>query len=107
MADWRGTRVEGLFVCERVVAVLHVSDSLTRLPFARFKVKVLERPDGTFFACPNVAIRGVTGDAEWIGGLGDSIDEAVADCLRYFYGTWAERSELVESDFVWSDPQDF
>jgi len=107
MADWREMRVEGLLVCERVVAVFHVSDSLARLPFARFKVKVLERPDGTFFACPNVAVRGPAGDAEWIGGFGVTIDEAVEDGLRFFFGTWADRQDLTESDFVWSDLHDF
>ena len=49
MADWRDMRIEGLLVCERIVAVFQVHDSLARLPFAGFKVKVLERRDGTFF----------------------------------------------------------
>ena len=107
MADWRDMRVEGLLICDRIVAVFQVTDSLARLPFAFFKVKVLERSNGSFFACPNVAIRGPTGDPEWIGGLGNTIDEAVEDGLRSFFGTWGDRRDLTDEDFAWSDPQDF
>ena len=106
MPDWRDIRVEGLAVRERIAAVFQISDSLARLPFAQFKVKVLERPDGSFFAIPNVAFRRA-GEADWIGGFGNTIDEALKDALFAFFGTLDKRQEFSDSDFCWSDPLDY
>jgi hypothetical protein len=38
MTDWRDLKVEGLTVRERIAAVFQVSDSLSRLPFAKFSI---------------------------------------------------------------------
>ena len=50
MPDWRELRVEGLGPIERVAAVFQISPPLERLPFVSFKVKVIERVNGTFLA---------------------------------------------------------
>ena len=52
------------------------------MPFASFKVKVIERDDGSFVGVPNVAIRSPEGTPEWTSGLGDTVEEALADALR-------------------------
>jgi hypothetical protein len=92
---------------ERVAAVFRVGPPLDRLPFPSFKVKVVERADGSFSASPNVALRGLDGEPDWIGGLGASVEEALEDALRRFARNLDERAELSAADFAWSDPSEF
>lgn len=101
--------IEGLKIDSRIIAVFQVFDTQSRLPFANFKIKVVERPiaDGRFLAIPNVAIRATNDSPDWIAGLGNTIDEAVENALRCFYETWKNRQPLVDADFEWADPHDF
>lgn len=95
---------------DRVVAEFHVWVDAA-LPFAKMKVRVLERGPSDFLAIPNVAIRSLRdGSPEYSSGLGDSIEEALKDLLGRF--TEAVRSQtppqgLKEADFEWVDPDDF
>jgi hypothetical protein len=107
MAGWRELRVDGLGPVERVVAVFQVGPPLARLPFPSFKVKVIERANGSFLACPNVVVRRTNGEADWIGGLGASVEEALEDALRRFVRNLGDRQELSEADFAWADPLEF
>jgi len=76
-------------------------------PFAFFKIKVLERQDGSFLAVPNVARLGDNGSPDWVGGLGDSAHEAVQDTIKGFVDSVGDSGELPDSEFEWSDPIDF
>lgn len=107
MSDWRELRVEGLGPIERVVAVFQIGPPLERLPFPSFKVKVIERADGSFVAVLNVAPRGLDGYRDGEAGLGGTIEEALEDALQRFARVVDERQPLTESDFVWSDPTEF
>jgi hypothetical protein len=107
MTDWRNLKVEGLGPVAREVAVFQVGPPLARLPFASFKVKVIERPDGSYLGLPNVARRSADGSPDWIGGLGASIEEALEDTLRWFVRSLNEDDDTTEEDFVWAAPEDF
>lgn len=107
MPDWRELRVEGLGPIARVVAVFQVGPPLQRLPFSSFKVKVLERANGSFLAIPNVAALGQDGHPMWEAGLGDSLEEALEDALKRFVRNVDERMATSESQFAWSDPKEF
>jgi hypothetical protein len=55
------------------------------MPFAKMRVKVLDRCGGDFLAVPNLAFRNpTTGAPEYASGLGNSIEEAVNDLLVRF-----------------------
>ena len=80
----------------------------TFLPFPKFKIKILERPNVGFMAVPNVAIKSAKdGSPDWISGLGSSVDEALEDALKNLMAMLGERMDLTEADFEWSDPHDF
>src|SRR4051794_21063686 len=107
MADWQHLRVEGLGPVERVAAIFQVGPPLAWLPFASFKVKVVERPDGSFLGVPNVAVRAADGSPDWVGGLGDTVEEALEDALNYLVRSLDGRRDLPEDAFAWSDLHDF
>jgi hypothetical protein len=107
MSDWRKLRVEGLGPISRQVSVFQVGPPLARLPFASFKIKVIERPDGSFLGVPNVACRSGDGSPDWISGLGSSAEEALEDTLRRFVISVSAREGVTDADFEWAAPEDF
>ncbi|WP_152049221.1 hypothetical protein [Tautonia marina] len=104
---WRQLRVEGLGPVSRVTAVFQVGPPLAALPFASLKVKVVERADGSFLGVPNVAVLSPDGSPDWVSGLGGTVEEALADTLRFFVSSLGGRSGLGEESFAWAAPEDF
>ncbi len=102
--------IEGVVRIDRVAEVFEIWPA-EEFPLAKFKVKVLQREDGQFLGVPNVAIKNpVTGEPEWTSGLGDSIEEALQDALRYFFREVEDNRcdrPLAEEDFCWANPDDF
>ncbi|WP_165247291.1 hypothetical protein [Paludisphaera soli] len=107
MLDWREMRVEGLGPISKVAAIFQVGAPLERLPFSSFKIKVLERRDGSFLAVPNVSALGADGHPSWDAGLGDTIDQALGDALERFARLLEELKPSNETDFSWADPTEF
>ncbi|NLS91754.1 MAG: hypothetical protein GXX96_06185 [Planctomycetaceae bacterium] len=103
-------RMEDVIRIDRVVAIFEVWPR-TDFPITKFKVKVLQRADAKFLGVPNAAIKNaVTGNPEWTSGMGDSIEEALKDAIRYFFlEVRQNRSDdsLTENDFSWASPEDF
>jgi hypothetical protein len=95
---------------ERIAEVFEVRAG-GNLPFETFKVKVVERADGSFLAVPNVAVLdAITRTPEWVAGVGASASEAVADALKYLDTEIEEQARgrpFRVNDFAWSDPDDF
>ena len=107
MASWRELRVPGLGPVGRVAALFQVGPPLGRLPYPSFKVKVLERADGSFVAVPNLAALGPDGQPAWLAGLGPTADAALEDALRCLARSLDGRPHLTEADFAWADPAEF
>jgi hypothetical protein len=78
-----------------------------RVPGTKFKVKVVERSDGTFAAFPNVCLRAADGTPDGVAGLGATETEALEDALKWFMAELAKRAECQPEDFEWVDPVDF
>src|SRR5262245_10563030 len=91
---------------EKIVAVFRISDTRTedrlRFPFPLFSVAVSESLQGGYDAIPNVAIRAADGDADWIGGHGDTVEAALEDCLDHFMRNIGDREWLRDEDFYWA-----
>jgi hypothetical protein len=104
--DWRAIQVAGLRPVEKVIAVYRISDCRTedrlRFPFPLFSVAVSESLHGGYTASPNVAIRNADGNADWIGGHGETVEAALEDCLRHFMDNIGQREWLRDEDFYWS-----
>ena len=102
--------MQGVIRIDRVVAEFHVWFDHS-IPFAKMKIKVLERQKGDFLAVSNLAIRNLLSkESDWISGLGTSIEEALSDFLPRFFDLVAENtpnSGLTESNFEWSATEDF
>lgn len=107
MSSWRQLKIDGLGPIARVAAVFEIGPPLELLPFAKFKVKIIERDDGSFLGVPNVAKVGLDWQPEWIGGLGASVEEALEDALRNFVQSLGNRTDLAEDSFAWAEPEDF
>ena len=107
MGDWRNLRVDGLGPVARQAAIFQIGPPLTRLPFASFKIKVVEFPDGSFLGVPNVALRSSDGSPDWIAGVGSSMEEALEDTLRRFAQSAQVGGGEADEDFEWAAPEDF
>ena len=108
--NWSEIKMRGIARIDRVAAVFDVwSDGV--LPFAKFKIKIVERSGSSFLGVPNLAIRNLqTGEPEYASGLGKTIEEALTDTLFYFVKEieqHAAQRELSVDDFVWSAVEDF
>lgn len=102
--------VEGVKKIYRIADIFEIWPG-DELPMAKFKVKVLERPGEQYLGVPNIAIRNPeTGEPEWTGGLGDTVQAAVEDAIRYIFleiKTNKYERQLTCDDFCWADPDDF
>ncbi len=107
MAVWREMRLAGLGPINRVVAVFQVGPPLERLPFPSFKVKVVERANGSFLAVLKIHPLGPDGHPSGESGLGETVEEALEDALRRFARVLDEQKLTSEADFAWADPAEF
>src|SRR5438105_1161827 len=106
----KGTRVDGVIRIDKVVEQLEVWLDQS-FPFAKIRVKLLDRSPGDFLAVANVNVLNRTSrEPEYISGLGGTADEAVYDLLVRFAQEVREQTPiggLTESDFEWAAPEDF
>ena len=106
---WDNISIAGVLKIDRLVAEFQVE--CPDLPSRYLRVKIFERANGNFNGRTNVCIKSLTGDSEWIAGLGKSIDEALEDTLMQFMRSIktyrGDRSILQEPDFEWAACEDF
>jgi len=108
---WSTVQVKGIVRIDRLAGIFEVWPDEGDFPFAKFKIKVIERAGGDFLGVPNLAVRNsTTGDPEYISGLGQSIEGALVDTIKYFFREVKQHTPakgLAEADFVWSACEDF
>ncbi len=101
--------MDGIIRINKVAAILEVWLDAT-FPFAKMKVKVLDRSTD-FLAVPNLIFKNpVSGDLEYISGLGVTAEEAINDLLVRFVAdirSLKPSTKLTETDFEWSAPEEF
>lgn len=104
--DWKDVSLCGATMLSRVCGEYEVI--APNIPYGgRFKIKVLERRDGTFLAMPNVCLKAADGSPDWSGGSGRSEAEALQALLKWFMEELQKRGSCSPHDFEWSDPRDF
>ena len=106
---WDNISIAGILKIDRLVAEFQVE--CPDLPNRYLRVKIFERANGNYNGRTNVCIKSLTGDSEWISGLGKSIDEALEDTLLQFMRSIeiyrGDRSIFQEPDFEWAACEDF
>ena|SRR5579872_2448577 len=108
--DWFSIEVPGVGRIDRIAAEFQIWTG-NKLPFASFRIKVIERHGIGFLGVPNVNVKNsITGMPEWTSGLGETIDGALQDTLISFFleiKTHYPEAGGTEDNFVWADPDDF
>lgn len=107
MKDWKEIKVAGINKIDKVVAEFEVW-ATEKVPYGKFKIKILETTNGGYIGLPNLAVKNISdGTPEGTSGFGRTIEEALEDTIKYFLQTLEGRTDLAEDDFEWSDPHDF
>lgn len=105
MNSWKNIRNDGIQEIQRIVAHFEVFSE--KVPYGKFKLKVIEKASGSFIAVPNLAIKDLEGSPEWISGFGTSVEEALKDAITYFLDTLEGKEYQDENNFEWAAPEDF
>ncbi|WP_025683446.1 hypothetical protein [Paenibacillus maysiensis] len=107
LEHWKNMNITGVARIEKCVAEFQVWE-LNKIPFGKFKVKVYERPDGTFAGFTNIQLKSLEDDSTESGvGFGKTISETLEDTVKYFMSMLNARDDLSKDDFDWSHPDDF
>ncbi|WP_437570363.1 hypothetical protein [Sorangium sp. So ce542] len=103
--SWRSINLHGAGAIARVCGLYEITD--TRVPGARFQIKVIEREPGDYLASLNVCLKSPDGSPNWQVGLGGTEMEALQNALKYFMDELAKKSACAPDEFEWSDSSDF
>jgi len=107
LEQWKSVSINGIARIEKCVAEFQVWE-LNKTPFGKFRVKIYERPDGTFAGFTNIQLKSPKdGSAECGVGYGSTVSEALEDTVKYFLDLLKDRETLTEGDFEWAHPDDF
>ena len=109
--NWKNISIAEIQGIEKVVAEFYVK-CVTYIPNCQFRVKITEDIYGKYSGRVNLAIKNSRdGSPEWVGGTGDSIDEALENSIKEFLNSIKSCVKninlLQEEDFDWSAPEDF
>jgi hypothetical protein len=106
MENWKKLKIEGISI-EKVVGLFEVW-AVNKIPFAKFRVKILEKTDGNFIGIANIRLKNLNNNMpEGEAGFGKNPCEALQDAIERLMKEVDERQNLVDEDFEWADPEDF
>lgn len=101
--SWHSLKIDGVAEIERSVGVFVVGPKRDDLPM-RFRIKVLERQDGTFLAHPEIAIKDKEGQPDWVSGAGRTMEQALSSAFEMLLGSIAGKEPLTDAS-IWWDPR--
>jgi len=108
---WKKIRFAEIQGIEKVVAEFYVK-CVKYIPNCHFRVKITEDIYGKYSGRVNLAIKKSRDDSpEWVGGNGDSVDEALENSIKNFIHSiefsGKDINLLQDEDFEWSEHEDF
>lgn len=104
--SWKNIKIKDIPEIDKVVAEFEIGE-VKKTPWGKFRVKVLERQNGDFFALTNLMFIDHTGFENAGYGEGKTIEEALEQAIVDFMSYLPDDRELTEADFTVSDPYDF
>ena len=102
---WKTIKIEGIVSIDKKIAEYRIKSN--KVPHEDFKIKIIEKQDGSFLAHPNIAVISKDGFPDYICGVGGSIEDALEDCYNYFIDNFSNRDNLTVDDFVYVEPEIF
>jgi hypothetical protein len=99
---WRDLRLPGLAGLEREVAVFVVHQKRDDLPMT-FRVRIVERPGGTFSGYSEIAFRDSDGTEDWIAGTGATEEEALADTVKGVLLSFEGKVIVDDASIAWAE----
>lgn len=106
MKNWKELKIKNITI-EKVVGFFEVW-AVNKVPSGKFKVKIIERADGSFIGVANLRVKSqLDGSPEGEAGLGKSICEALKDVIERLLTAINERKNLTDDDFEWAAHEDF
>jgi len=113
MDMWKEINIDCVAEINKIVTIFEVW-SYDKIPYGKFKVKILENSRGGFLGIPNIAIKDLEdGAPEWTSGLGNTIEEALKDTIENVinsintYNIKGENGMVNPNYFEWAERQDF
>lgn len=106
MEQWKNIKINGIATIEKCIGEFNVFE-LIKTPYGKFKVKVYEKPNGTYIGYTNLQLKDEEGCLFSGVGHGKTISETLEDTIQYFIKMLDEKQNLSEEDFVCSDSYDF
>lgn len=104
--SWKEVKIKDIPEIDKVVAEFEIGE-VKKTPWGKFRVKVLERQNGVFFAITNLMFIDNTGFVNAGYGEGKTVEEALEKAIIDFMSYLPDDRELNEADFTVSDPYDF
>lgn len=100
---WHTLQIDGVSRIRREVARFLVEPVRDDLPMG-FRIKIEEDQDGDFFGYPEIAITDAEGNPDLTSGRGHSVEEALADTMKYLLETLKEKP-TIEPRAIWWNPR--
>lgn len=108
--EWMKIRIEGIASIKKVVAEFIVEEH-KYTPYGKFKVRILEKQNGTFVGYTNLLVIGEDGYPSPEVGIGDTVEETLTDTVEIFLHQLVlkinSKGNLGEDDFEYADSFDF
>lgn len=106
MNSWKTINLYGAVRISKVVGEFQIYET-RKVPYGKFRIKVLEECQGCFSAFPNAAYKNNEGQPEWTSGRGCTIEEALEDAIKYFMESLPNEQFCTDDKFEWAAPEDF
>ncbi len=106
MDSWKDIKIEDIASIKKCVAEFDIGE-LKKTPWAKFKIKIYERQDSSFYGYTNLQIKDEDGCPFGGVGYGETIEEALKSTIENFLEMLNEKDIWNEKDFEVIDSYDF
>ncbi|WP_444908205.1 hypothetical protein ACJJIR_09830 [Microbulbifer sp. SSSA008] len=106
MTDFKDIDLRGGTCIRKQVALFEIQDH-HRIPYGKYKIKVLMDANNHYYAFPNVAFKDSNDNVDWVCGMGPTILTAVQESIDSLVRSIPSFAYSDNQCFEWSSPEDF
>lgn len=104
--SWKNIKIEKIASIEKVVGEYEINE-IEKTPWGKFRIKVLEKQDGTYVAITNLMFIDEVGFENAGYGEGSTEEEALEKAISNFLALLPDDKQLSSDNFTVADPYDF